>query len=85
MTKEIIALLSTSATTILASLVSFLIVFIKHKTNLLRIKNLEDILSQEKCYFINCPHCGQKIMLREAKIQIDSNCQMKKEEEKKKN
>ena len=83
MTKEIIALLTTSATTILASLVSFLVVFIKHKTNLLRIKNLEDILSQEKCYFINCPHCGQKIMLRDANIQIDTNCQAKKEDEKK--
>ena len=84
MTKEIIALLSTSATTILASLVSFLVVFIKHKTNLLRIKSLEDILSQEKCYFINCPHCGQKIMLRGAKIEIDTNCQINKDEEKKK-
>ena len=82
MTKEIIALLSTSATTVLASLVSFLVVFIKHKTNLLRIKNIEDILSREQYYFINCPHCGQKIMLKEAKIQIDSNHQMKKEEEK---
>lgn len=83
MTKEIIALLTTSATTILASLVSFLVVFIKHKTNLLRIKNLEDILAQENCYFINCPHCGQKIMLRDASIQIDTACQTKKENEKK--
>ena len=82
MSKEIIGLLTTSLTAILSSGVAFLIAFINHKTNKLKIKNLEDVIEHNTCYFINCPSCGRKIMLANQEIKIDEKCELEKKENK---
>lgn len=60
------------------AVVGYLTTLIVNRKNALKIKDLEEFInSDETEYYVQCPSCGQKIILNKVKILINKESKQK--------
>ncbi len=70
--EQLYAALITAIIAIVGALSGFVVTWFNARKTKLKIKNLEDALKDsEGDYYIICPHCGNKIYLKKAKLELE--------------
>lgn len=79
MTTELYTALISAGITVVGALVTFIVSFLKTKVDRQRLDTLEEFINGDDTeYYVECPKCGNKIILNKVKILI--NKQNKEEE-----
>ena len=72
MTQELLSALLAAAIAIIGAVATYVVNYLKNKQIKERLKTLEDfIASDETEYYVECPNCKNKIILRKVKILVN--------------